>query len=345
VVGGRPALSLFQKKRAATKKHKIAATTDPTPPPRSPDLVPYAVTKGKINIAHAPPSSPVCAHDSPVANLFCDFQEVTQNKRPSTPREKSGHTPARKKHGRTTHRASSVKGQGVIPELLSAKLFSLHVDDSLHGVAESSEVHRMIVTPDGDDSDDGMNESDDDNYHPPSNAPPPSSRPPPPRNQKKTEPKITLDCSFMKNICSSIFDHQQFQKGQLQLYTNDEIASFDNNFRKQLHFNFSATRMSQKQLECSAATRATRLHDIDLDLIPKDMSITTTNRHKLFRYILEDLLDCPVGSRFIVCIATDAEDLERGEYYSNTAQTIANEICRAKGDCEYWTMYGQCYFV
>jgi hypothetical protein len=149
--------------------------TDPTPPPRSPDLIPHAVAKGEINIAHAPPSSPVCAHDSLVANLFHDLREVTQNKRPSTPREKSGHTPARKKHGRTTHWASSVKAQGIIHELLSAELSSLHVDDSLHIVAELSEMHRMIVTPDGDDSDDGMNESDDNDYHPPSDAPPPSS--------------------------------------------------------------------------------------------------------------------------------------------------------------------------
>jgi hypothetical protein len=203
----------------------------------------------------------------------------------------------------------------------------------------------MIVTPDWDDYDDRMSESDNDDYHPPSDAPPPSLQPPPPRKQKKTEPKITLDRSFMKHLRSSTFDHQQFQKGQLQLYTDDEIALFDNNFRKQLHFNFSVTRMSQKQLECSAATRATRFNDIDLDLIPKDMSITTTNRHELSRYILEDLLDCPIGSRFIVCIATDAEDLERGEYFSNKAQTIANEICWAKGDCEYWRMYGRHYFV
>ncbi len=75
------------------------------------------------------------------------------------------------------------------------------------------------------------------------------------------------------------------------------------------------------------------------------MSITTTNRHELSHYILENLLDCPIGSRFIICIATDAEDLERGEYYSNTAQTIANKMCQAKGDCEYWRMYGRHYLV
>jgi hypothetical protein len=99
------------------------------------------------------------------------LQEVTQNKRLLTPREKSRHTPARKKHGRTTCQASSVKAQGIIHELLSSKLSSLHVDDLLHGVAESLEVHRMIITPNGDDSDDEMNKSNDNNYHPLSTTP------------------------------------------------------------------------------------------------------------------------------------------------------------------------------
>jgi hypothetical protein len=45
------------------------------------------------------------------------------------------------------------------------------------------------------------------------------------------------------------------------------------------------------------------------------------------------------------CIATDAADVAQGEYYSNTVSLIANEIRLAKGECEYWKMCGQCYFV
>jgi hypothetical protein len=73
-----------------------------------------------------------------------------------------------------------------------------------------------------------------------------------------------------------------------KVYTNEEIAAFDNNFRKQLHFNFLATRMSQKHLESTAATQASRLWDVDLDVLQKHTSILPANWHELSRYILED---------------------------------------------------------
>jgi hypothetical protein len=104
------------------------------PSPSSPSLVPHGVTLHEIRLAHAPSSSPVHADDAPVANLFCGSRGVSQNKRLSLPRETSGHTPARKKHGGTTRRASSVKAQGAIQEMLA----TLHVDD------ESSDLHRPI---------------------------------------------------------------------------------------------------------------------------------------------------------------------------------------------------------
>ncbi len=147
--------------------------TNPMPPPRSPNLVPHKITKGEIYITHAPPSSPVHADNVPVVNLFCNLREVTQNKRQLIPRDKSDHTPTRKKHGRMTCCASSVKAQGVIQELLVAELSSLHVDDLFDGVTKSLNVHRTIVTPHCKDADDGINKSDNNTYHPLSVAPPP----------------------------------------------------------------------------------------------------------------------------------------------------------------------------
>jgi hypothetical protein len=75
------------------------------------------------------------------------------------------------------------------------------------------------------------------------------------------------------------------------------------------------------------------------------MLILPMNRHELLRYILEDILDCPVGSQFIVCIATDGANLEHEEYYSDKAKTNANEVQRSKRNCEHWRMYGRRYFI
>ena len=92
------------------------------PPPRLPDYAPYEVTHAEINIAQAASHSPMRPDKSPVANLFGGSLGFTLNKRQSIEREKSGHTPARKKHGHTTCRASSVRARVAIQEALSVKI-------------------------------------------------------------------------------------------------------------------------------------------------------------------------------------------------------------------------------
>ena len=138
--------------------------TDSIPPPGSPNIVPPGVTNVEINIANKLPSSPMPTNVAPVANLFGGLLGVTQNKRPSIRREESGHTPARKKHGDTMCRASSVKAHIAIQDALAADmLLSLHVDDP----CDESYHRRMtaVITPNGDcgnaDGDPGDAESED----------------------------------------------------------------------------------------------------------------------------------------------------------------------------------------
>jgi hypothetical protein len=283
-----------------------------TPPPGSPYIVPPGVTNAEINIANEPSSSPVPPDEAPVANLFGGSLGVTQNKRPSIRRDKSGHTPARKKRGDTLSRASSVKVRIAIQDALAGDMLSLHVDDP----CDESSQRRVtaVVTPDGDcgdaDGDCGDAESDDEDYSPDPVAPPKKQEK---RVKNKTsDPKVILDRNFMTILRPEIFCHEPFRKGSSNMYSEDDIDRFDAEFRKQIHFNFSATRNTQKQKQSQEATRASRLRDIDLDVIQRDTSTVTTNRSNLSHYILEDILDCPPGSRFIICITTDAADVERG---------------------------------
>jgi len=128
------------------------------------------------------------------------------------------------------------------------------------------------------------------------------------------------------------FDHELFRRGKEDIYSIAEMERFDADYRRQLHFNFSATRTTQKQKQAFDATRSSRLRDVDLDALPDNTSPTTSSskRQDLSRYILEDILDCPVGSRFIVCIATEDNDNERSKYYSETARAIQSDF-RSKG--------------
>jgi len=139
--------------------------------------------------------------ESLVANLFGGSLGFTLNKRQSIEREISGHTPARKKHGHTTCRASSVRARAAIQEALTVDMSSLHVDDSLSRRVELPDNCRtMIVTPDGDEVDkqriidDSAVDSDYDDVTVAN--PTPKSLPKNIRN-KKSEPKLTLDCNFM----------------------------------------------------------------------------------------------------------------------------------------------------
>jgi hypothetical protein len=183
--------------------------TNPNPPPHLPDLIPHKITKGEINITHAPQTSPICVNDAPVANLFCNLQGVSQ-KKISIPTARTGHTPARKKQNRTTCHTSAVKARLANQDLLAA----LHVEKSFDCGAASSDLHLTVVTTDGYNARDGHNKgntSDDDDYYPTSIVhPPPPSRL---QTKKKIEPKIVLDCTFMTFLCLATFGNQFFCKG------------------------------------------------------------------------------------------------------------------------------------
>jgi hypothetical protein len=115
-----------------------------------PNIVPHEVTQDEIKFAHAPPLSPVHADDAPIANLFGKLLGLSQNKCISAPRETTGLTPARKKHGTPIHRASYLKAHSVNQEQLAKRLLlSLHV---LNSVAEGNNGSRdqPIVSPDDD---------------------------------------------------------------------------------------------------------------------------------------------------------------------------------------------------
>ena len=130
---------------------------------------------------------------------------------------------------------------------------------------------------------------------------------------KKSEPKLTLGRNFMCFLQPHTFDHELFRRGKEDIYTIAEMERFDADNRRQLHFNFSATRITQKQKQAFDATCASRLRDVDLDALPDNTAstINSSKRQDLSRYILEDIFDCPVGSRFIVCIATEDNDDEQ----------------------------------
>ncbi len=103
------------------------------------------------------------------------------------------------------------------------------------------------------------------------------------------------------------------------------MVQFDANFSKQLSFNFCATRATQKKAAAMQDTRASRLHELDLDVTPTSFSSATTDRHELSRYVLEGLLSCKVGCPFIACIRVSASGTPTEASYSDQALHIVEQ--------------------
>jgi len=144
------------------------------------------------------------------------------------------------------------------------------------------------------------------------------------------------------------FDHEPFRRGKQDMYPIAEMERFDADFHMQLHFNFSATWTTQKQKQAIDATCASRLGDVDLDALPENTStlaVISSKRQELSRYVLEDILDCPIGSRFIVCIAAEDNDDDRCRYYTDTAQIIKSDLSREGLPVETWRMSSKWYLV
>ena len=132
------------------------------------------------------------------------------------------------------------------------------------------------------------------------------------------------------------------------MYPIAEFKRFDTDFRMQLHFNFLATRTTQKQKQAINATRASCLRDVDLDAFPENTStsaIISSKRQELSRYVLEDILDCPVGSRYIVCITAEDNDDDRCHYYLETAKVIESDLSHEGLPVETWRMSSKRYLV
>ncbi len=83
------------------------------------------------------------------------------------------------------------------------------------------------------------------------------------------------------------------------MYPIAKMERFDTDFHMQLHFNFLATRTTQKQKQVINVTRASHLRDVDLDALLENTStlaVISSKHQEHSQYVLEDILDCPVGS-------------------------------------------------
>ena len=162
---------------------------------------------------------------------------------------------------------------------------------------------------------------------------------------KRSDKKVILDSSYFFYLRPLTFGAERFRRGHAQVYSMDDISRFDTNYQKQLLFNFSAARATRKKSAAMINARASRLQNIDLDVAPITFLRDTTDRHELSRYVFEDLLSCPVGSRIIVCIRSGVEGDPTETSYSDQAKSITSCWNKSGIAKELWQMARDQYLI
>jgi hypothetical protein len=164
---------------------------------------------------------------------------------------------------------------------------------------------------------------------------------------KHRNSKVILDSSYYTFLCLLTFDTKQFAREHPQVYSNEEMQRFDSDFQKQLAFNFCAMCATRKKAVAMNKTRGSCLHDADLDITPASFTLKTTDCTKLYHYVLENVLGCPVGCRLIVCIRADLDANANGTKvsYSNQAKFISASRKECSIKTKSWRMSGKQYII
>ena len=150
--------------------------------------------------------------------------------------------------------------------------------------------------------------------------------------------KVQLNNDFFQYLRPSTFDKDLFGVGAADVYAEEEIAAFDTKYQQQLVFNFDQKRRSKKQ--ATSGGRASRSQEqMDLDTNLAAFNMETTDRRELSRYVLEDLLSCQLGDRFLMLIKkSKSEDFaDKPEMAAVAQQTrgIGGELCKISGELYY----------
>ena len=145
--------------------------------------------------------------------------------------------------------------------------------------------------------------------------------------------KLVLDNSLLKFIRNDVFDHSQFRNKEV--YTRAEMDKFDRNYQTQLLFNFAQKRASKKRAlaDEGRASRSASLDDLDYNNAA--FHVESTNFQELSRYILEDLLQCKVGDKFLLCLPADSGSIHSIDLTAiskeQTLKNVGGDKCKISG--------------
>jgi hypothetical protein len=144
----------------------------------------------------------------------------------------------------------------------------------------------------------------------------------------------TSDSRVFPFIREDVFDTNRFVKTDETVYTSAEMKKYDGDFQKQLNFNFSQRRgVYKKHLNEGRASRSQTIDELDLN--SSAFSGESANFQELSRYILEDIIKCRSGQRFLLLLPVKYEpsnDINLRSISASHKQLVdGGEKCKVAG--------------
>ena len=85
------------------------------------------------------------------------------------------------------------------------------------------------------------------------------------------------------------------------------MAGFEGKFARQLSFNFSARRQSEKDQPADSQWAPRSATAIDLDVDTAAHTVSSTNLRDLSRHLVKDMVQTRVGDGFLLCVEKEAD--------------------------------------
>ena len=113
------------------------------------------------------------------------------------------------------------------------------------------------------------------------------------------------------------------------------MDKYDRNYQTQLLFNFAQKRASKKRALADEGRSSRSASLDDLDYNNAAFHVESTNFQELSRYILEDVLQCKPGDKFLLCLPADSGPVHSLDLTAiaraQTLQNVGGDKCKISG--------------
>ena len=127
------------------------------------------------------------------------------------------------------------------------------------------------------------------------------------KSSSNTKKPVYLDQRFLTDLRPTTFDSSLFN-GDGIVYEDKEMDDWTRIYQRRVVTNFEEKYATKKKLLDNGRQLRSAMEDVSLVDIDAG-EVETTDRSRLSRYVLEDILQCSEGARFVVLVKKESNEL------------------------------------